>query len=446
MQDDRLVYNDATRSSTLDTMRGLGADWVRVNVMWNRFAPGASSKRRPAFAETDSNAYSRGQMELLDRIVIAIRARGMEPLLTPTAPAPLWASAGGRGPVYKPSPTRFGRFVQALGERYNGRFTPAGGSSALPRVRRWSIYNEPNQPGWLQPQYSAGRPYAPHLYRKIYVASEAALRRTGHRTSRILIGETAPLGDRRRYSRSKMQPGRFISELFCLGSRDRACRSPRTIRTSGFAHHPYAKFRNDTPRTRGSRDEFPFGDLRGLTRLLDRAGRAHRVRRGLSVYNTEYGWQTNPPDRLFGVSQSRQARYLNESEFSSYLMGRVKSYGQYLLRDDPDTDGFQTGLVEIDGDAKPALDAFRTALRLGLRQGRITVWGHLRPESSGTVVELEHAKTSRDPWRRSGGRLKTDGRGYIGTRRNYRSGRWRLVWTDASGATRTSRVASSPRR
>ena len=43
-----------------------------------------------------------------------------------------------------------GRGVRAVATRYSGRFTPAGGSARLPRVRHFEIWNEPNLKGFFR--------------------------------------------------------------------------------------------------------------------------------------------------------------------------------------------------------------------------------------------------------------------------------------------------------
>ena len=100
---------------------------------------------------------------------------------------------------------------------------------------------------------------------------------------------------------------------------------------NGFAHHPYGPagtiFRG--------RDIVNMVGIRRLASALDKAARAGRISRGLGIYNTEFGYQTNPPDPFIGTTPSRQAEILNTLEEFSYRYPRLKSYSQYLLYDDP---------------------------------------------------------------------------------------------------------------
>ena len=51
-------------------------------------------------------------------------------------------------------------------------------SPSATRSTRWSIWNEPNQPQFLAPQYERGKPVSPKLYRKLYQAAVRGLRAT----------------------------------------------------------------------------------------------------------------------------------------------------------------------------------------------------------------------------------------------------------------------------
>src|SRR3990170_9037991 len=97
---------------------------------------------------------------------------------------PAWASGckKGRKATCKPSPKAYGAFVTALGRRYSGGYSDENqGGGVLPRVSRWSLLNEPNQPGWLTPQYERrdGQvvPAAPAIFRKLYQAGVQGLER-----------------------------------------------------------------------------------------------------------------------------------------------------------------------------------------------------------------------------------------------------------------------------
>src|SRR3954453_7263904 len=201
-----LLYSGAERrDQTLDELRDLGVDVIRANVIWNRYAPSPTSKTKPSFDATAPNAYPLGEV---DELVAGAAARGMTVLLTPTAPAPAWASSCGGSSsarrICSPKPSEYGDFVEALGKRY-------------PTVRRWSLYNEPNQGGWLTPQRKkSGRthiPASPTIYRNLVRSGIAALHATGHGGDQILLGETAPIGRTSgSYSKRSLAPADFYRE------------------------------------------------------------------------------------------------------------------------------------------------------------------------------------------------------------------------------------------
>src|SRR3954452_10194777 len=240
-----LLYSGPDRrDQTLDELRDLGVDVIRANVIWNRYAPSSRSKRKPSFDAGDPNAYPLGEV---DALVAGASARGMTVLLTPTGPGPAWASSCGGSAsarrICSPKPAAYGDFVEALGKRY-------------PTVARWSLWNEPNQGGWLTPQWkTSGRthiPAAPTTYRNLVRSATAALQATGHGGDQILLGETAPIGRTSgSYSKRSLAPADFYRELFCLDKRGRklrgkaarvrGCSTFKRLEVTGVAHHPYTR-------------------------------------------------------------------------------------------------------------------------------------------------------------------------------------------------------------
>ena len=406
------------RRLALDEMRALGVDVVKVRVQWDRLAPAPNAEARPAFDPRDPGAYPAEAWAPYDDVVREATVRGLRPFLMLSPPAPEWATErgerAGHPGVFKPDPAAFAAFVTAVGRRYSGTY------AGLPAVRLWSIWNEPNHPQFLQPlsEKLGGTlaPSSPHRYRRLYVAAERALARTGHARDTVLFGEILPVGQGRLGPTRLLRPILFLREFLCLdheyrpyggaAARARGCtRFPR-IRTSGFAYHAYTK--PDGPRVPLPHpDDATIGQIRRVERALDRMARTGRVRRRLPVWNTEFGLQTEPPDCVgFGTTVARQAAYLNEAEWVSFRRPRVKSYSNYLLVDDPVFKafppgsneryrGYQTGLrfgeaasrcdspgtIYPVGTAKaPSYDAFRTPLYVRrVSAGRVEVWGWARP-------------------------------------------------------------------
>src|SRR5450759_5412085 len=116
---------------TLQTLRRLGADRVKIFVPWISVAPNGTSRVRPHFDAPDPAAYPAAGWVRYDAIIRAAAARGIGVDVTLSSP-PVWAAASGapKGPpgVWEPSPAEFAAFVRAIGKRYSGSYTPPGAS------------------------------------------------------------------------------------------------------------------------------------------------------------------------------------------------------------------------------------------------------------------------------------------------------------------------------
>jgi hypothetical protein len=407
----------ATRAATLDEIRSLGVRWLRVVLYWRDVAPAPDSRKMPRFAETDPNAYP--GWAVYDRIVSEARARGMHVLLTVSAPAPRWATGGRRDGVTRPSPTRFRRFMTAVGRRYRRQ------------VSEWSIWNEPNHPQFLAPQYVHGRPYSPRLYRRLYIAGRQGLARSGHRRDRVLMGETAPRGNSH-----VVPPLAFLRGALCLTGAYHRRRGCHALDVDGWAHHPYTTSAGPWFVSR-RRDDVTIGSLGRLTRALDRARRAHAVRHRVELYLTEFGVQSEP-DPISGVSDSRQNEYRAIGEWIAYRNRRVRAFSQYLMRDDLPRPGdrlqryrgFESGLRHSGGARKPAYGGFRLPLvARRTSRHRTSLWGLVRPARGRSTVRIEYRNRNSKRWHALA-RRRTNSRGYWSAATAYHRGRtYRVRWT-----------------
>ena len=489
-QDDPLlVYGTPEQArSTLDTLQSLGVDRIRVSVFWSLVAPANHQVRKPSFDAADPAQYPAINWERYDRVIQGALARGMQINLNITSPVPRWAAAEApRREIqesFGPNPEEFGKFVQAVATRYGGTY------AGLPRVDYWSIWNEPNQAGWLTPQWgpdprNARRKVdaAPALYRKLLAAAWQALADTGHGTDTILVGETAPQGERNdKDITQSIDALKFIRRMYCLddnlnvfkgsNAQVRDCpgdiatfvaQNPALFRATGYAHHPYALL---TPPGRRSSwpDWVSMADLRALSRELARIyrryGQKMQSRRGVPLYLTEFGYQTKPDPFVGGVvSFNRQAAWINQAEYMAYKNPRVQAMSQFLLADDAPLPGeknqrvawrtFQSGLQSLSGKRKPSYKAYVTPIfvkKTRLRGGRTTtVFGMLRPAQAPARVrvQLQFRSRGRKRW-------QTRRRITVGGPRHYfearlrvpRSGSVRILWRHGgrSVASRAVRV------
>jgi len=422
MQDDEHVLTDP--ADTLNEFRSLGATYVRIFMGWGSIAPDPNSHKRPAgFSPSNPSAYPAAHWAPYDAAVRAAAARGMGVYFVLTGPAPLWATgvapkgtASHNPLVYEPSATLFGDFAAAVGKRYSGSFTPPGSSTPLPAVKFWSIWDEPNYGYQLAPQAVHGVEVSPYLYRGLLDQAWASLRATGHGSNTILIGETAPRGANVPGIANGMVPLRFLRALYCVNSsfqelrgaaaRARQCpatsaasrrfrsQNPALFDASGFAAHLYTSGQSSRPNLPNPPNEPDYAGLFNLPKLestLDRLQGTYGSHKKLPIYNTEFGFQTNPPTPTCGcvfLSPANAAYYLNWSEYIEWSNPRVASDAQYLLHDapvagHPNESGFSSGLLFPNGTAKVDYAAFQLPLYLPSTSAQagqsLEVWGQVRP-------------------------------------------------------------------
>ena len=76
------------------------------------------------------------------------------------------------------------------------------------------------------------------------------------------------------------------------------------------------------------------------------------------IWLTEYAYQTNPPDKAFGVSFSKQAVYLKQAYAIARKNRAIDMLLWFQLKDEPGIGGWQSGLITARGKRKPAYLAF----------------------------------------------------------------------------------------
>jgi hypothetical protein len=277
-------------------------------------------------------------------------------------------------------------------------------AGALPSVKLWSVWNEPNLPVFLLPQRSSTRshyPVSPTLYRNLYRAAYGGLAASGHGKDTILLGELLPVGKSSHTPRSSIRPLDFLREVACVdrsyhafkgaNAKQRGCTGFKAIPLSGIAYHPYALAGGPTKRPPSS-DDATIGTLSRVTKVVDRLRARGRLSgpRKPPLWLTEFGVQTDPPDYLFGAPIKRVPTYLGMSERIAERNRRVYSYSQYPLVDDRTTSGFQSGLRFTNGNPKPGIYQEYKLPIFVRRSGRSAVdfWGGVRSADNGGTVTL----------------------------------------------------------
>jgi hypothetical protein len=323
----------------------LGARAIRVNLYWGGES-GVARKRRPANAINPADpAYD---WTLYDETVK--RAAELEiKVVFSILWTPRWA-----GPARNQAPRRaidLRNFAYAAAKRYSGRFRPVLDALPLPAVRYWVAWNEPNNPVFLRPQYKrvGGRylVWSPRTYTaRICNPIWSGVHLTGFANEKVACGVTSPRG-----SNSGRGTRPSISPLYFLAGMKRA-----GAVFDAYAHHPYYGHPSETPRTppRGRTRTITLGNIEDLIRELT----ALYGRKPLWI--TEYGYQTNPPDRLFGVSFAAQARYLGQAYAFARRNPRIDMMLWFLLKDEARVaNGWQSGFFTASGRRKPSFRAFQ---------------------------------------------------------------------------------------
>jgi len=344
-----LLHGPGTVAGRVASLQSLGVQIVRFSLPWNEIAA-----TRPAHASDPADpAYDWSGS---DPVIDALRSAGIDVILDIVG-APAWSN-GGQPPAYAPkSASSMGAFARAAGTRYRW-------------VRRWAIWNEPNQRRWLMP--TSPVVYVAKLLNPAYAALHAVVPRVS-----VAGGVTAP-----RSSTNGVSPVAWIRGMSAAGAH-----------LDAYAHNPYPlNPRTESP-TSGSCSYCLTLTMATLPKLLATVKAAFGPKR---VWLTEYGYQTNPPDRLLGVSPTLQARYLGDAALRTYLAPRVDVLIHFLYRDEPTLGRFQSGLVWLNDRPKPAYSAFELPLAQRSRSGtRVSLWGQLRVPEAGAVRLQVH----RGGWR-----------------------------------------------
>ncbi len=334
---------------TFPTLQQLGVKVLRANLYWNRVA-----LAQPAEPENSGDpAYD---WSTYDRAVSYAQQYGIKLVLTIFG-TPDWAN-GGKGVRFAPDDmNQLRAFAVAAARRYSGGYIAADGRP-IPRVTRWMVWNEPNQPTFLRPQWvkdADGKfvPQSARTYAAMCNAVVDGIHAVGGESGFkevVACGVTSPRGNNvASGSRPSVSPLVFLRAMKAAGAQ-----------FDVYAHNPYASSRLETPSMRpAGRTAVTLGNLDALTRELDRL-----YGRKIRLWLTEYGYQTNPPDRLFGVSWATQAAYLEQAVAIARKHPRVDMLLWFLLRDEPQTSGWQSGLVSASGKRKPAFAAYRRAAGL----------------------------------------------------------------------------------
>ena len=511
VQDDGLLlYRPAAEvQAAVARMKELGIDRVRITASWSSLTRLPESDAKPkSFDGSDPAAYEQARWKGLDTAIRAIRGAGLRALIDIGFWAPHWATTDKPGPRARENidAQEFAAFAKAVVLRYSGAFTPpqnesespgpppqdesvikdllqplvpfplpplpvplprtararaaqaaAAPDEPLPLVDRFILWNEPNHQGLLLPQWKADRttPASPAVYRAMLRAGYSAVKRT-RRTASVLIGNTSSTGGERGIG--PVAPLEFLRELACVDAQFKPRRTPdcanfTPLPGDGWAHHPYSQ--NERP-SRLSKPTTELGDLRiadlpQLAATLDRLVKMRRIARAnRNIYLTEFGYETKGIPGRPRVDERQQARWMTWAEYLADRVPTVRSFAQFLLRDQPPAPErvsqsasrpygeYSTGLLHVDGTDKVVAKSFLAGLFAQRQpQGRVLLYGRLRLGAGRKAIVLQR-QLPRGRWKLLG-RLTVDGRAsFQRTFRHVPGAQYRLSYPGPAGKRATS--------
>jgi hypothetical protein len=326
---------------TFPLLRTLRAEATRVNLYWSDIAT-----QRPLNPADPADAAYR--WEGYDRMV-EYAARYRIKVVMAIVGTPSWAN-GGKARSYAPTdPTDLRNFAYAAATRYSGTFIAGTSTTPLPAVRHWLAWNEPNNPVFLRPQFTPAdggwRLEGAYQYARICNAIQAGIRATVLRDEKIACGVTAPRGNNAaRSGRASTSPLVFLRAIKRFGATG----------FDAYAHHPYYGDRSETPTTRAKAKNSVT-----LANINDLIGAVTRLYGRKPLWITEYGYQTSPQDKYFGVSYKKQAAYLKQAFAIARRHPRIDMMLWFLIRDQQAVRYWQSGFYTHGRKRKPSFVAFR---------------------------------------------------------------------------------------
>jgi hypothetical protein len=356
-----LYGNTTTAFQALTTLK---AQVLRVNLYWGGTKWAAANNKPADPTDPGDPAYNWSLYDRLVRYAALSHIRVVFSILY----TPSWANGGKGKNVAPTNPQDLQDFAYAAGIRYSGYYAPppwqqdlsyGNGPTPLPEVNMWTAWNEPNNPDWLAPQYKRvggkWRIESAFQYAKICNAVYTGIHsvlisplKGAPVGERVACGVTGPKGnDAPSTARASVDPISFLIAAKQYGMKT----------FDVYAHHPYANAGNEAPNfvpTGKYKRRIQLGNINILLALVTKLyGPKH-------LWITEYGYQTNPPDRtIFGTSWKNQAAYMTQAYAMARKNPRIDMMLWFLVKDESSLGGWQSGLETLGGKKKPAWTAFQ---------------------------------------------------------------------------------------
>jgi transposase-like protein len=272
----------------------------------------------------------------------------------------------------------------------------------FPAVKDYVVGNEPNQPRFWRPQFRRGAVVSPTAYYSLLARSYDALKAVNPSITVIGVG-LSPRGNDQPNAGDNVSvsPVRFISRL---GKAYRSARRRAPIMDE-LAFHPYPD-RDTDSLMKGYR--WPNAGVPNLDRIKQAFWDAFRGTRqptfgegrsrGRVAFRLdELGWQVGIPPAsagaYFGFESVRPTNEANQSGIYAqairYLAcdASVRSVLFFLLRDEPDLERWQAGLIRADGSPRSSFDSVRAEIARsnGRCSGQFRSWRHTTTVTGGRL-------------------------------------------------------------
>ena len=391
------VFAGPQSATWLHRAAAASANVVLINIGW--VAPNTAAK--PAGFDALNPASPGYDFTAADAAVKRATADGLRVILQFTG-APAWAEgphmpADATPGTWDPNDRDIEQYAVALAKRYSGHFSdPSDPRHHLPRVWAFQLWNEPNLPDYLEPQWSRGHAVSPVIYRRMLDAFYTGIKSIDPAALVVTAG-TGPFGDPPPTG-PRMSPALFWRVALCVREtgaeqlRPGYCKTP--ARFDVLAHHPYSVGAPSTAALNPDDVSIPdIGKLSAILRVAEHAGTAlPRIHH--PIWATETGYNTRPPNPK-GIPVLEAARWLDQTLELLWSQGVTLVCLNTIVDQPPDPSYFvtsQSGVYYLDGQPKPSLAAFRFPLVVTRKTGEVRVWGRSPGRGEAKIEVLRDSK------------------------------------------------------
>jgi len=314
-------YTDSDRAHVLDRLDAAGVSWVRLDVNWS------------TIEDLRKGARNSSAVELLDRCVDIIRARGFKVLATLWA-TPDW-SGGGASTAPPARASDYGDFARWVAARLRGRVTA------------WQLWNEPNNT----------------MFWTGTVAGYVDVLRAGY--TGVKAGDPGALVV---FGGTSFNDAAWIREAYAHGAKGSF---------DALATHPYQGRGDEPPERADDGSKWWFTHTPAVRQVMVDYGDA-----ATPLWFTEFGWSAHANNTIPTGSDYNWARGVTEAVQADYAVRAINyarsnwSYvGPMFWYKDRSWSGVQTanpawldlhlegyGLLRSDSSARPVYHALKKLL------------------------------------------------------------------------------------